>query len=642
VTRLPERRRAGVLRLRVAAITLAAALVIAVQMIAPAWVRAVDHLVYDLRWRLAPHEDSEKRIVIIDIDEQSLAQVGDWPWPRSVTARLVEQLLDRYRVQLVALDMVFPEPRPDDVLLAAQLRRPEVIGAQVFDFAPGSGNRIGQLAGSIPVLGPWKGAGSPAPLPQAAGYIANHAALQPAHAGHISPILDEDGKVRRIYPLICHQEGCYATLAVAAWLRLLGANGLAVQPGTGLLDPPLRLAPVPASGAAGAVPLAADYSALVPYSHSRQSWRAIPAHEIISGAADPALLRGVIAVVGSTALGMADVVATPTSSAASGVELHAQLLAALLDQNLSYVPQGAAAYNVAMIALLGLVLLGVLMASRGESPRNWALPVWLVLAVALSTASNFLLWHYARLALPLTPVLFFILTAMLMAVTVEIYHARRQRQGIYRQLSAYVPDLVAQELADRNEVSGKIEAGRRTITILFADIQGFAAMAEGQAPEKIACLLQRVFGELADIVSAHHGTVDKFIGDAIMAIWNAPNDDPDHARHALDAARVIQERIGALAPFCDELGLAPLRLGIGIQSGEALVGNFGSARRRTYTVLGEPAIVASRLEGLTRELKQPILLGEATAQLVGEGRCTLLGTFSIRGLRAPHKLFVPL
>lgn len=642
MTRFPERRRAGVLRLRAAAIALAAALAIAVQVISPAWVQAFDRLVYDMRWRLAPHENSEKRIVIIDIDEQSLAQVGDWPWPRSVTARLVEQLLDRYRVQLVALDMVFPESRPGDASLAAQLGRPEVIGAQVFDFAAGSGNRAGRLAGSILVPGPWKGAGTSASPPQAAGYIANHAALQPAHAGHISPILDEDGKVRRLYPLICHQEECYATLAVATYLKLLGANNLAVRPGTGLLDPPLWLTPVPASGAAGAIPLAADYSMLVPYRHSRQSWRAIPAHKILSGDADPALLHGVIAVVGSTALGMADVVSTPTSSAASGVELHAQLLAALLEQKLSHVPNGAAAYGVAMIVLLGLVLLGVLMASRGESPRNWALPVWLALAVAVSTASNFLLWAYARLALPLTPVLFFILTAMLIAVTVEIYHARRQRQGIYRQLSAYVPDLVAQELAERNEVSGKIEAGRRTVTILFADIHGFAAMAEGQAPENIACLLQRVFGDLADVVSAHHGTVDKFIGDAIMAIWNAPNDDPDHARHALDAARVIQQRIGALAPLCEELGLAPLRLGIGIQSGEALVGNFGSARRRTYTALGEPAIVASRLEELTRELKRPILIGEATAQLAGEGRCTPLGTFSIRGLRAPHQIFVPL
>lgn len=631
-------RSAGLLRLRVAIIALAAALAIAAQMAAPAWMQAVDRLVYDLRWRLAPNEDGENRVVIIDIGEQSLAQVGDWPWPRSVMARLIEQLLDRYHVQLIALDMVFPEQREGDGALAAQLGRPGVIGAQVFDFAPGSPNRVGRLAGPVQVHGPWSGVESPALLPQAAGHIANHAGLPPAAAGHISPVLDDDGKVRRLYPLVCHQGECYATLAIAAWLKLLGADGIALQPGSGPLGPPFRLTSAPA---AGAVPLAADYSMLIPFGRSRESWRAIPAHEILRGSADPALLRGVIAVVGGTALGLADVVATPTSPAASGVELHAQLLAALLDQGLPYVPNGAAVYNAAMIVLLGLALLGGLAASRGEKPRNWVLPVWLLIAVAVPTAANFLLWHYARLSLPLTPPLFFILLVMLTLAPAEVYHARRQRQGIYRQLSAYVPEPVAQELAGRSEVSGKIEADRRTVTILFADIHGFAAMADGQPPERIACLLQRVFGDLADIVAAHHGTVDKFIGDALMAIWNAPEDDPDHARHALDAALAIQERIGALAPLCGELGLAPLRLGIGIQSGEALVGNFGSARRRTYTVLGEPAIVASRLEELTRKLKQPILVGETTAQLAGEGRCALLGAFPIRGLRAPHNIFVP-
>jgi adenylate cyclase len=632
-------RRAGLLRLRIAVIALAAALAISAQMAAPAWMQAVERLVYDLRWRLAPREDGENRIVIIDIDEQSLAQAGDWPWPRSVMARLIGQLLDRYRVRLVALDMVFPERRPGDAALAAQLGRPEVVGAQVFDFAPGSPNHAGKLAGPISVHGPWRGVGSSSLLPKAAGYIANHAGLPPAAAGHISPILDDDGKVRRLYPVVCHREECYAALAVATWLKLSGADGLALQPGSGLRDAPFRLT---SAGAEGSVPLAADFSVIIPFGRSRESWRSIPAHEILRGNADPALLRGVIAVVGGTALGLGDVVATPTSSAASGVELHAQLLAALLDRSLPYVPKGAAAYNAAIIVLLGLVLLGGVMASHRDKPRNWVLPVWLLIAVGMATAANFLLWHYARLSLPLAPVLFFILLAMLTLAPAEVYLARRQRQGIFRQLGAYVPEPVARELADRNEVSGNVEAGRRTVTILFADIHDFSAMVEGQPPENIACLLQRVFGDLTEIVFAHRGTVDKFIGDSLMAIWNAPEDDPDHAQHALDAALAIQQCIGAIALLCGELGLMPLRIGIGIQSGEVLVGNFGPVRRRTYTVLGEPVIVASRLEELTRELKQPILVGEAAAKLAGEGRCALLGAFSIRGLSAPHNIFIPL
>lgn len=629
--------RAGLFRLRIAAILLAAALAIGLQGISPGWMQAVEHLTYDLRWRLGQRDGGENRIVIIDIDEQSLAQVGDWPWSRRLMARLIEQLVDRYQVQLVALDMVFPEPREGDEALAVQLAREEVIGSQVFDFTPGSGNHTGVLVHPIPA----RHEDNLAKSPHAAGYLANHAALKPANAGHISPILDGDGKVRRLYPVICHQRQCYATLAATAYQKLLGSTGLSLRPGTDSVDAHWRLSPLPANDANDAIPLEADHSVLIPFGRARESWRAVPAYEILQGKADPEVLRGVIAIVGGTALGLTDVIATPTASAASGVELHAQLLAGLLDQELTYTPRGAVYYNMALMILLGVLLLGMLAAWRRAGPRNWALPVWLVSAAVLAAAGNFLLWQQARLVLPLSPLWLFVLMVVLLLAPLEIYHAWRQRQGIYRQFSAYVPEQVARELAERNEVSGMIEAGHRTVTILFADIHGFAAMAEGRAPEVMATFLQRVFGEMASIVVAHHGTVDKFIGDAMMAMWNAPQDDPEHARHAVDAALAIQAAAGKLTALSTQLGLPPLQVGIGIQSGDALVGNFGSTHRRTYTALGEPAIVASRLEELTRELKQPILVGAATALAAGEERCTPLGEFPIRGLVAPLEIFVP-
>jgi adenylate cyclase len=630
-------RRAGLFRLRMAVILLAAALALGLQGISPGWMQTAEHLAYDLRWRMGQQDGGENRIVIVDIDEQSLAQVGDWPWSRRQMARLIEQLVDRYQVQLVALDMVFPEPREGDEALAAQLAREEVIGSQVFDFTPGSGNHSGALVNPIP-LGRED---SLAKSPHAAGYLANHAALKPANAGHISPILDSDGKVRRLYPVICHQRQCYATLAAAIYQKLLGSTGWSLGTGSGSSDAHWRLAPLPANDPNDAIPLAADHSVLIPFARARESWRAVPAYEILQGKADPEVLRGVIAIVGGTALGLTDVIATPTASAASGVELHAQLLAGLLDQELSYSPRGAVLYNMALMALLGILLSGMLAAWRRSGPRNWALPAWMASAVILAAGANFLLWQQARLALPLMPVLLFILSVVLLLAPLEIYHAWRQRQGIYRQLSAYVPEQVASELADRGEVSGNVEAEHRTVTILFADIHGFAAMAEGREPEVIAAFLQRVFGELVDIVIAHRGTVDKFIGDAMMAMWNAPQDDPEHARHAIEAALAIQAAAEKSYPLSVQLGLPPLRIGIGIQTGDALVGNFGSTHRRTYTALGEPAIVASRLEELTRELNQPILVGSATAQSVGEGCCTSLGKFAIRGLVAPLEIFVP-
>ena len=177
--------------------------------------------------------------------------------------------------------------------------------------------------------------------------------------------------------------------------------------------------------------------------------------------------------------------------------------------------------------------------------------------------------------------------------------------------------------------------------MLFADINGFAALCENLTPETVAGFTQRVFTEMAEAVVAQRGTIDKFIGDAVMAFWNAPDDDADHAGHALAAAQEIQRRIEALAPFCESLGIPPIGIGIGIETGEALVGNFGSAHRRTYTALGEPVILASRYEALAASLQQPILVGETCAAALCTPNLKLLGDYPIRGRAQPVRLYAP-
>ncbi len=179
------------------------------------------------------------------------------------------------------------------------------------------------------------------------------------------------------------------------------------------------------------------------------------------------------------------------------------------------------------------------------------------------------------------------------------------------------------------------------ITVLFADVRGFTGIAEGHKPEVVAKLMHQIFSEMAAAVVGHQGTIDKFIGDAVMAFWNAPEDDEHHALHALAAAQDMLRRIHSLETYCQELGVPAVKIGIGIESGYALVGNFGSEHRRTYTALGETVVLASRIEGLTAQFQRSILIGEACAKKLDYAGLDALGNAQIRGRQRELAIYTP-
>lgn len=176
---------------------------------------------------------------------------------------------------------------------------------------------------------------------------------------------------------------------------------------------------------------------------------------------------------------------------------------------------------------------------------------------------------------------------------------------------------------------------------MFADIRGFTGIVETQSPEVVATLMHKIFSEMAHAVVNHHGTIDKFIGDAVMAFWNAPDDDPDHAQHAFDAAQEMLERIRNLSEFCTNLGIAPVSVSIGLESGYALIGHFGSEHRRTYTALGETVVLASRIEGLAAQYNQHILIGQVCAQNLQAEAIQYLGQTTIRGRQQMIEVYAP-
>jgi adenylate cyclase len=339
-----------------------------------------------------------------------------------------------------------------------------------------------------------------------------------------------------------------------------------------------------------------------------------------------------------------------------GVEVHAQFISALLDDRLPFSPNGASLIAVGLALLGGMLCLLVAAGARrmlaADDGRRQALrlPVWTLPLAAIGFALALLAAHVGLLlarnlwigwAWPAS----FVLFAGLLLAAVEHARTRFERERLYGNLSAYLPAPVAREIAF-NEVTGAIEAERREISVLFVDIRNFSAYCEGRPPDETAALLQAFFTTASRVIKAHGGVIEEYVGDAVMAVWNAPTPCPDHAARAYAAGNALIEACGPLFPEIPPPGLEPLAVGVGLETGEALVGSFGPADRRTHAALGETVTVAARLTAMTGELAHPLLVGEkaaeklaATAPSPSLPHLTSLGSFLLEGLRRPRLIY---
>jgi adenylate cyclase len=625
-------------RLRAAAVVLAALCVLALAGLAPGLSRSVEERAGDMLWRFnaasAPADEEERRFVVVDIDEASIAKVGPWPWPRERLAELSRRMAG-LGASLQVYDVVFPEQRPDDAVLAAALAQQPVVLAQIFSLDPTTPVAVGQLQGALkpgaPACGP--------PLPQATGFIANAPALGSVTSvavGHITPRIASDGAVRHLPAVICFKGSAYPALGLAAVVKAAAAESAwSLQRGGGWLDSAWRLTHPALPGIA--VPLDDNGNVRLSYRLPRRAFLSVSAADVLAGEAPAAVFRGAWVLVGATAFGIGDAVPTPHGGAVAGVEVNGQFLSALLDGRLPYAPRAAPI----LLLLLGLAGgIALLLVVRWER-----LPVFGPLLAGSLLAVALLVLHAAlqlgwNLWLGWADPAGFCLLAGVLLSAVEHARSRFERERLYSNLASYLPAPVAAEIAF-NQPTGSIEAERREITVLFADIRNFSAYCEGRPPEEAAGLLHAFFTAATRIVEAHAGLVEEFIGDAVMAVWNTPQDCPDHAARALAAARQLQAEVGTMLNQPPPPGLEPLALGIGIETGSAMVGSFGPAHRRTHTALGETVTVAARLQALTADLAQPILVGEGAAAHLARDAVMPLGSFLLEGLRTARVIYSP-
>lgn len=533
--------------------------------------RLAEARVFDYLSTFSPPPRPADGPVVVAIDEPSFAELNlQWPWPRALHGRLVNALRDA-GARAVGLDIVFAEPSaaPDaDAALAAAL------GPDVVLAADETVIRSPQADQTLRT--------EPLPALTARG----------ARSGLASVVLDGDGTLRRVPP---YPDGFAATL-----LRTAGRD--AIEPPAGAL--------IQTWGPARTYPTASYYQALDPDNF-------LP----------PGFFRGRVVIVGlsmqaapAVDAGGADVFATSQTPRTGRLVAGAEVQATLYD-NLG---AGLFVAPASPLAAIGLVLAAAALAGAAVwRGTGWRTCLWSAAALVLAGAGSFLLLRFGRVyAAPLGPALAFLLVAGAQGGR-DYAGERKLRRGITRAFSQYVSPVIVERLA-ANPSLLKLGGERRTLSILFCDVRGFTTISERMKddPEGLTRLVNRLLDPLSQTVMDHGGTIDKYIGDAVMAFWNAPLPDPDHALHAVEAGMAMHRALDGLNRELagEAAGNQPpleLRIGVGVNTGDCVVGNMGSSLRFDYSALGDAVNLASRLEGETKRYGVGLAIGEATATAIG-------------------------
>lgn len=663
----------------------------------PRFLRLLDLKVYDSLLHLYGDKNPSPQPVIVDLDDASLAAYGQWPWPRYLLADLLEKLT-AYGVLATGVDVLLTEPDrsaprrtrddlkrffaldvdfaglPDilydyDQLLAAVLRPlPVVLGmAARFAREPGAPDGPGTPSGPDTPSGPStpytpSGPDTPGtpnspgapnspdspgtpdapPASGAVGFVIQQAAGAPAFAGlpHQAvalmqplPILREgtalglltmnpdiDGVVRRIPLLAAYQNKYYSSLALRTLMAATGKKSLIGVVGQDGLEA-VRLGPY-------TVPVSPEGSMLVPFRGPRGSYAYISAKDVLDQRVPPEALHGKIAFVGTSAVGLLDIRISPLERVLPGVEVHAAVLDAIVQQKYLHVPFYTPGLQVAVVFLCGVI---------GAVAFGFASPkIYLPIGGGLAGGVLYAAVRLFQGGVFLSP-LYALLTLMLQGVVLlcmRFWQEERQKQVLRSAFARYV----APEIVDRiTRLRGNVFAGEeRELTIMFTDIRGFTSISEKLRPEQVVQLLNRYFTPMTALVRGNKGTLDKFIGDALMAFWNAPIAVPDHPVLAVRTALAMQEKLveinpGLLADFGVSIGM-----GAGLHTGSAYVGNMGSEELLNYTLIGDSVNLASRLESLcSRYGAKVVVSAETAARCAGQCRFVPLDRLRVKGKQLP-------
>lgn len=598
--------------------------------------------------------------VIVDLDEKSLREQGQWPWPRYRLALLLEKL-SQAGAAVVALDILISEPdrtsptaimrslreelgvdvdfaglpehfKDNDALLAKVVAaNPVVLGGFVrFDNAPDQTTTIP----GVRIIERIDPNGVPAAqwLMEGTGMTPLVPALEQAGpVAFFNMLPDQDGLIRRVPLVVRVGNTYYANLSLQALMRGMNVKTLRLNSGpAGLYSVNVGKLSIPITPAG---------FMLVPFAGPEHTFPYISASDVFKKDFDPERVRGRIVFVGTSAVGLQDIRSTPLDRYMPGVEVHASVVnAALTNQHITLLPfEGAV--QAAIIVLgggMGLIFFGLL-------PPIVAMLGNVTLAGVLFIFSG---WWFTTQGVFLTPLwgMLALLTQGTGLTVQRLWSTEGEKRRLRNVFSRYVSPEVVRRIVERGETV--LRGEQRELTIMFTDLRGFTSLSEGLTPEQVVTLLNRYFTPMTGLIRASEGTLDKFIGDAIMAFWNAPLDVTNHAERAVATGLTMLQTLRKLnEELWDEL-LVSLRMGVGIHTGMASVGNMGSEELTSYTAIGDTVNLASRLEGLCSRFGLSLIISEETASQCNQAGSLIvtvpLARLRVKGRVAPVEVYTAL
>ena len=623
---------------------------------------------YDARLLSTMPEKIDPRVVIIDIDEKSIAAEGRWPWGRDKVSALVQQAFENYKVKVIGFDVFFTEPDT-----SSGLANLEVLGKTAFRASTEFQEKLAELRPSLdfdaqfaqtikkyPVVLSFAGNNERAGLqklelgvlPPPAfsvttfsnkaissveidGYSGNLKALQDAASstGHVLPEVDPDGVSRKLPLFVKYKDGYYESLSLAIYRAFLDNEPIRVLLREDEGDGRTRIKSVELRNTT--IPLDDNGSALIPYRGRHPMFRYISATDVIRGNLTAGELTGKIALVGTSAQGLFDLRSSPVGEVYPGVETHANMISGYLDNNLKQKPPYELAIKCLLVLLIGLPLAVALV-----KMNPIVATVTVLVTAALVTAFN-MFWWFQGYVLPLALPLLLIGALFLLNMAYGFFIEARSRRQITGIFGTYVPKELVDEMAkDPGTYTTKGES--REMTVLFSDVRNFTTISEGLAPTELTAMMNSYLTHMTVSIQEDRGTIDKYIGDAIMAFWGAPLRDEKHAEHALKSALAMQIKVKEIGPDFIKRGWPPLEIGVGLNCGMMNVGDMGSTFRRAYTVLGDAVNLAARLEGLTKEYGVGILVSENIVTAVPGVIYRELDRVRVKGKLEPISIYEPI
>jgi adenylate cyclase len=627
------------------------------RVIDPPILQQVRNLTFDVYQRLSPRDPggANALVQIVDIDDESLKKLGQWPWPRNVVAAMLDKLYGNGAI-LAAFDIVFAEPDrlsprrvlaswpdtpeiialrdklktlPDtDATLAAAMKRGRTIGSFILTH-----NKSAALP--KPPVGFAHAGYDPRPFLFAfTGATTNLPMFEKAFVGYgaVNWLPDHDQVVRSVPILLRVGQHIYPSLSAEVLRVAQGASTYLIRTtaGSGESSFGSKTGITAIKIGNAVIPTDANGRMIIHFAPQNKK-RYIPAWKLLAGQVPRARIQNHIFLIGTSAAGLLDLRATPLQAGVPGVEVHAQAIEQVIAGKYLVRPDFSDGIEVLLLVVIGLAI--VLLFPRVGA--IWGLVVFVPLIAVIFGAGWYAFarfgWEFDS-AYPGLAVLLVLLTTTLMTYLMT----ERQRNRVRSAFGMYLsPDLVERLAEDPSQL--KLGGEVREMSILFSDVRGFTGISERFDAAGLTAFMNAYLTSMTEAVLARHGTVDKYIGDAVMAFWNAPLDDAEHARHACACALAMIARLETLneeleiPKRADEDRPPPLAIGIGINTGQCSVGNFGSRQRFDYSVLGDEVNLASRLEGLCRLYDVAVIVSAHTASHVEDHALIELDRVVVKG-----------